>query len=83
MTSWERVVYLEKVFKTEHTRMKWLRAVELLGNVPDKKVARKLGVSGARVCQVRVSMGIPPVTFPKTCARYNVQMPNRPVIIAA
>lgn len=81
MTHEEKVVYLNRIFKLDHTREKWLKVIDLLGNVPDKKVARKIGVGPNRVCAVRISMGIAPVSFPKRCETYGSSQPRRPVII--
>ena len=76
MTVFERKVFLQKVFVTDHARNTWSKVVHLFGLEPDKKVAKKLGVSTAAVCSVRVKMGIPPVNFEKVCARYRLPFPE-------
>ena len=81
MTYSERVVYACKVFKTEHTQKRWIPVVHLLGVQPDKKIAKKLRVTPGRVCSVRRSLGIAPVSFPLRCAEYGVPEPVRPLII--
>ena len=63
---------LDKLFVTENTRKKWKKVLYHLGTMPDKKVAKKIGVSTSAVCFVRGSLGIMPVNFPKQCSKYGI-----------
>jgi len=65
-----RLAMLNKVFVTEYNRIQWKPAVGVLGILPDKKIARKMGVTVPCVAAVRTKMGIAPVSFPKLCNRY-------------
>lgn len=60
MTTWERVIKLEEVFKLEETRMKWVPVVAEMGTVPDRVIAKKLSCASEYVAQVRQKMGIAP-----------------------
>lgn len=75
MTTWERVLKLEKVFKLEETRMKWVPVVAEMGTVPDRVIAKKLACAPEYVAQVRQKMGIAPKNFPKHCKRYGALYP--------
>ena len=81
MTHAEKVVYINRIFKTEYTRNKWMKVVDLLGNVPDKKVAKKIGVVPNRVSAVRLAMGIAPESFPRLCSIYGSSHPQRPIVV--
>ena len=81
MTSQEKVVYVSNLFKTAHVRRKWLKVAPLLGLVPDKQIARKIGVTTQRVSTVRRQMCVAPITFPTHCAHYGSSEPIRPLIL--
>lgn len=63
---------IDQLFVTENTRKKWKKVAHHLGTMPDKKVARKIGVSVSAVCSVRGALGIMPMNFPKQCAKYGI-----------
>ncbi len=65
---------IDKMFVTEKTRNKWKKALPYMGVVPDKKVARKIGVTASAVCNVRGALGIMPMNFPKQCEKYGVEI---------
>lgn len=65
---------VDKLFVTETSRKKWKRALPLMGTIPDRKIARKLGVSVSAVCTVRGALGIMPVNFPKQCKKYGISV---------
>ena len=66
----ERELALQNLIYTPHIRNKWNKILPLMGIVPDKKLARRISVSVARVCQVRGALGIAPVSFPRLCDKY-------------
>ena len=63
---------IDKMFVTEKTRNKWKKVLPYMGTMPDKKVARKIGVTASAVCSVRGSLGIMPLSFPKQCEKYGI-----------
>ena len=65
---------LAKLFVMPSTVNKWMKIIHLLGVVKDRKLAKKIGVSPARVCQVRGALGIMPVGFPERCAKYGIHV---------
>jgi hypothetical protein len=65
---------VDKLFITERARNRWKSVLYRLGTVPDKKIARKLGVSVSAVCSVRGALGIMPVNFPKQCEKYGITL---------
>jgi hypothetical protein len=65
-----REAMLKKVFVTEHKRNSWKKVINIMGILPDKKIAKKMGVTVPCVAAVRSKMGIAPVSFPKLCTRY-------------
>jgi hypothetical protein len=64
---------VDQMFVTERARKRWKSVLHKLGTVPDKKIARKIGVSVSAVCYVRGNLGIMPVNFPKQCAKYGIE----------
>lgn len=66
----EREMKLRAIFQTKYSIEKWSRIVSLMGILPDKKLARKIGVTQTRVAQVRSQLGIGPVRFPHLADRY-------------
>lgn len=75
MTTWERVLKLEEIFKTDEARLRWVGVVGKLGTVPDRVIAKALNYEPAYVAQVRIKMGIPPKNFSKHCKRYGALYP--------
>ena len=65
---------IDKMFATETSRKKWKKVAYLLGTMPDKNVARKIGVTTSAVCAVRGALGIMPVNFPKQCEKYGINV---------
>ncbi|MDY0189039.1 MAG: hypothetical protein RBR16_14075 [Syntrophus sp. (in: bacteria)] len=63
---------IDQLFVTEVARKKWKKVAYHLGTMPDKKVARKIGVSTSAVCNVRGALGIMPVNFPHQCEKYGI-----------
>lgn len=80
MTSQEKVVFVSDLFKTPHIRRRWMSVAPMLGLVPDKQIARRLGVSTGRVCAVRRQMRVAPMTFESHCEHYGTAAPIRPHI---
>ena len=66
----EREMKLRAIFQTKYSVDKWSKIVNFLGILPDKKLAKKIGVSQNRVAQVRSQLGIGPVRFPILADRY-------------
>lgn len=66
----EREMKLRAIFQTKYSIDKWSKIVHLFGILPDKKLAKKIGVSQNRVAQVRSQLGIGPVRFPILADRY-------------
>lgn len=66
----EREMKLQALFATKYTVQKWSKIVALMGILPDKKLAKKIGVSATRVSQVRGALGIGPVKFPVLAEKY-------------
>lgn len=64
---------LQKVFKTEYKREQWKPMLKIMGILPDKRIARKMGVTIPCVAAVRSKLGIAPVSFPKLCNRYGAK----------
>lgn len=73
MNQFDREISLKNTFKTEYTRNKWKKVLPLLGIIPDKKIAKRMGVTVPCVASVRTKMGIAPVSFPKLCKRYGAE----------
>ena len=73
MNIMKREMELQRVFKTEYTRNKWRKVLPVLGILPDKKIAKRVGVTIPCVASVRSKMGIAPVSFPKLCKRYGAE----------
>ena len=71
---------IDKLFVTEATRKKWKKVVHQMGTMPDRKVARKIGVSASAVCTVRGALGIMPVGFPKQCEKYGIAVDTEEVV---
>ena len=65
---------IDKLFSTEVARRRWKKAIPHMGTMPDKKVARKIGVTASAVCSVRGALGIMPMNFPKQCEKYGVEI---------
>ena len=73
MNIMKREMELQRVFRTEYTRNKWRKVLPVLGIIPDKKIAKRIGVTIPCVAAVRSKMGIAPVSFPKLCKRYGAE----------
>lgn len=68
---------IDKMFATETSRKKWKKVLPLMGTMPDKKVARKIGVTASSVCNVRGALGIMPLNFPKQCEKYGITVEEK------
>lgn len=66
----EKEIILKEIFVTRHTQDKWRKVIPLMGEIPDKKIAKKIGVTTSCVASVRTKLRIRPVTFPPLCVRY-------------
>ena len=66
----EREMKLQTLFASKYAIQKWSKIVSLMGILPDKKLAKKIGVSQTRVAQVRGALGIGPVRFPALADKY-------------
>ena len=68
-----REAALQKTFATSYKRSQWRKVLNLFGILPDKRIARKMGVTIPCVAAVRSKLGIAPVSFPKLCDRYGAE----------
>ena len=77
----EREMKLRAIFQTKYSVDKWSKIVHLLGIFPDKKLAKKIGVTQNRVAQVRGQLGIGPVRFPVLAEKYGYLYIGQGVVV--